>query len=993
MPAQPESVTARSTGRTMSSKAYEPTESSLINPQLDMDNFSGEALRRLLPHGIQQLFATLQPFSASLEPDLPVADATQNLITYKSDVGLTALQNLSSFVPSTGAHSRLQEAYNTSEHVNTLPTDLSRINKASQSAEWLPDPHRLFAALLASRNKFGNNFDPTQLTSSLSNNPEVIESPEKWTHRKSPLPMRHSTGNHIGMKNGLKSDSNSPMKTVHKSLHTTDYPPFPSTMKLNTIKENKNRQKFAGSGTQPTNKPFHFPTSVSDDPEHPETQMSVPMTDSSGTTGFSFAPQEIIRVCQTFEEAGDVEHLSRFLWSLPLQAGLWEVLNRSEVILRARALVAFHTGNFRELYAILERHTFPKSSHVKLQALWLEAHYQEAEKLRGRPLGPVDKYRVRKKFPMPRTIWDGEQKTHCFKERTRGLLREWYLQDPYPSPAKKRELANATGLTPTQVGNWFKNRRQRDRAAAAKNQILENSDSDCEQDKCANSDDEILEPRAQSHVDSTRSMNSQTVAALRLPQTPLSTQLPHHSLNQTCESPVNTNQSRSFNHNCPHSPDNADPWLEPDALSPPENDQFRSEGKRNGVKGSAVEHIAAKRFRKDPPMNSEASGLTSTPTRSWISGTSRSSDPLSANTDCALSEESINKTGFTRNWPDSRSKFFIPYPPRNDAADLMQKTDNGTSIPMKSLLSPTFWSHALLNGWRLPPTFTNPISPTTQTYSTDSSGFGQVFEPARTGYVFSPPSNIPKFPLHFPSVTLPTTPISVSSDRPTKVKDSVTSSFNISSLGLTTKETRNNDNKFSSTPTSTFETNRSPDLDPEALAYCTEDKVSPSTTVADAAHMLGNGEKWQQMLYWCSLAMQKNRPNQQAQTQLYSRPAEPNELEACMAEKLHTTRGAFSSANATPFSSYPRYPGDSFNSWLGTLRQFRNTDHTNFAQWLEREEIKDLSQSQGVSVESVKSMSPLESNRNMDKGAMVVHDMSESRSCNSTNSPQEGKSF
>ena len=47
--------------------------------------------------------------------------------------------------------------------------------------------------------------------------------------------------------------------------------------------------------------------------------------------------------------------------------------------------------------------------------MWLEAHYQEAEKLRGRPLGPVDKYRVRKKYPLPRTIWDGEQKTHCFK--------------------------------------------------------------------------------------------------------------------------------------------------------------------------------------------------------------------------------------------------------------------------------------------------------------------------------------------------------------------------------------------------------------------------------------------------------------------------------------------------------------------------------------------------------------------------------------------------
>lgn len=170
---------------------------------------------------------------------------------------------------------------------------------------------------------------------------------------------------------------------------------------------------------------------------------------------------------------------------------------------------------YRELYAILERHKFTKHSHGKLQAMWLEAHYHEAEKLRGRPLGnhicslppkgkpievvdstdspsspsatstsllsspsaprcigPVDKYRVRKKFPLPRTIWDGEQKTHCFKERTRSLLREWYLQDPYPNPTKKRELAQATGLTPTQVGNWFKNRRQRDRAAAAKNRLV-----------------------------------------------------------------------------------------------------------------------------------------------------------------------------------------------------------------------------------------------------------------------------------------------------------------------------------------------------------------------------------------------------------------------------------------------------------------------------------------------------------------------------------------
>ncbi len=183
----------------------------------------------------------------------------------------------------------------------------------------------------------------------------------------------------------------------------------------------------------------------------------------------NFSPQQVAGVCETLEESGDVERLGRFLWSLPVAPSACEVLGKNESVMRARAVVAFHAGNFRELYHILENHKFTKDSHAKLQALWLEAHYQEAEKLRGRPLGPVDKYRVRKKFPLPRTIWDGEQKTHCFKERTRHLLREWYLQDPYPNPSKKRELAQATGLTPTQVGNWFKNRRQRDRAAAAKN--------------------------------------------------------------------------------------------------------------------------------------------------------------------------------------------------------------------------------------------------------------------------------------------------------------------------------------------------------------------------------------------------------------------------------------------------------------------------------------------------------------------------------------------
>ncbi|XP_072293167.1 homeobox protein SIX2a [Eucyclogobius newberryi] len=179
---------------------------------------------------------------------------------------------------------------------------------------------------------------------------------------------------------------------------------------------------------------------------------------------FGFTQEQVACVCEVLQQGGNIERLGRFLWSLPA----CEHLHKNESVLKAKAVVAFHRGNFRELYKILESHQFSPHNHPKLQQLWLKAHYIEAEKLRGRPLGAVGKYRVRRKFPLPRSIWDGEETSYCFKEKSRSVLREWYTHNPYPSPREKRELAEATGLTTTQVSNWFKNRRQRDRAAEAK---------------------------------------------------------------------------------------------------------------------------------------------------------------------------------------------------------------------------------------------------------------------------------------------------------------------------------------------------------------------------------------------------------------------------------------------------------------------------------------------------------------------------------------------
>ncbi|XP_068948137.1 homeobox protein SIX4 [Petaurus breviceps papuanus] len=180
---------------------------------------------------------------------------------------------------------------------------------------------------------------------------------------------------------------------------------------------------------------------------------------AAAQTPLAFSPDHVACVCEALQQGGNLDRLARFLWSLPQS----DLLRGNESLLKARALVAFHQGIYPELYSILESHSFESANHPLLQQLWYKARYSEAERARGRPLGAVDKYRLRRKFPLPRTIWDGEETVYCFKEKSRNALKELYKQNRYPSPAEKRHLAKITGLSLTQVSNWFKNRRQRDR--------------------------------------------------------------------------------------------------------------------------------------------------------------------------------------------------------------------------------------------------------------------------------------------------------------------------------------------------------------------------------------------------------------------------------------------------------------------------------------------------------------------------------------------------
>lgn len=177
-------------------------------------------------------------------------------------------------------------------------------------------------------------------------------------------------------------------------------------------------------------------------------------------SALSFSTDQVSCLCEALLQAGNVDRLWRFLSTVPPSS---ELLRGNETLLKAQALVAFHRDEFKELYAVLESHDFHPSNHGFLQDLYLRARYKEAERSRGRSLGAVDKYRLRKKFPLPKTIWDGEETVYCFKEKSRNALKECYKSNRYPTPDEKKNLAKVTGLSLTQVSNWFKNRRQRDR--------------------------------------------------------------------------------------------------------------------------------------------------------------------------------------------------------------------------------------------------------------------------------------------------------------------------------------------------------------------------------------------------------------------------------------------------------------------------------------------------------------------------------------------------
>ncbi|XP_078048759.1 homeobox protein six4 [Augochlora pura] len=258
------------------------------------------------------------------------------------------------------------------------------------------------------------------------------------------------------------SDCNSQMGAVHRNPSADQY---------------NNSSSMQGLSLAHHSHPQNLTSASNGSPQYPQELSSCNNANgnvgnigglSLGTSTSNFTPEQISCMCEALSQSKDIEKLTRFLWSLPPG----ELLRGGESVLVARAAVAFHRGACHELYSILESNRFSPRRHEELQKMWFNSHYREAEKIRGRPLGAVDKYRLRKKYPLPKTIWDGEEVVYCFKERSRQALKQFYLSNRYPNKNEKKNLADKIGLTMTQVSNWFKNRRQRDRTPQTRTEML-----------------------------------------------------------------------------------------------------------------------------------------------------------------------------------------------------------------------------------------------------------------------------------------------------------------------------------------------------------------------------------------------------------------------------------------------------------------------------------------------------------------------------------------
>lgn len=124
----------------------------------------------------------------------------------------------------------------------------------------------------------------------------------------------------------------------------------------------------------------------------------------------------------------------------------------------------FHQNNHEQVIDLLSKNRFPEEMHEDMLQFWYESHYRRVEKERESPLDPDQKYRLRRRYPPPFSVWGGEKEPATVTTlNSRDLLKNAYNHTRYPTVEERRVLSMETGLPMKWISQWFRNKRCADK--------------------------------------------------------------------------------------------------------------------------------------------------------------------------------------------------------------------------------------------------------------------------------------------------------------------------------------------------------------------------------------------------------------------------------------------------------------------------------------------------------------------------------------------------
>ena len=141
-------------------------------------------------------------------------------------------------------------------------------------------------------------------------------------------------------------------------------------------------------------------------------------------------------------------------------------LYRKDSQLHKNCLVAqflASTIDFAQFFEFVTSNSFRQQDHSGVQQLWLHCLYTQHAAAKITPLTPVYRHRLRKRYPFPASIWNGESTSYNMKQSSRRILALAFSVDQYPSNEEKKHLAMTCEMDYLQICNWFKNRRMREK--------------------------------------------------------------------------------------------------------------------------------------------------------------------------------------------------------------------------------------------------------------------------------------------------------------------------------------------------------------------------------------------------------------------------------------------------------------------------------------------------------------------------------------------------